>query len=98
MVGILSDADEFRGIIAAPPARIRKFRREIIPAPYSLRIHRPFYIDGNAAGSAPCLLPSTSMIDGYTELPPGKVAAVVTYLEMRTPPPLSPSPTLSEFT
>jgi GNAT superfamily N-acetyltransferase len=26
------------------------------------------------------------MEDGYTELPPGKLASVVTYLEMRTPP------------
>jgi GNAT superfamily N-acetyltransferase len=26
--------------------------------------------------------------DGYTDLPPGKLAAVVTYLEMREPPPL----------
>jgi GNAT superfamily N-acetyltransferase len=28
-------------------------------------------------------------LDGYTDLPPGKVAAIVTYLEMRAPPPLS---------
>lgn len=26
------------------------------------------------------------MRDGYTDLPPGKLAAIVTYLEMRTPP------------
>ena len=38
------------------------------------------------------------MLDGYTDLPHGKVAAVVTYLEMRTPPQLSPAPTMSEFT
>ena len=31
-------------------------------------------------------------LDGYTDLPPGKVAAIVTYLEMRQPPPLSNSP------
>jgi GNAT superfamily N-acetyltransferase len=37
------------------------------------------------------------MLDGYTDLPPGKVAAVVTYLEMRTPPHLSPTPTMSEL-
>jgi GNAT superfamily N-acetyltransferase len=36
------------------------------------------------------------MQDGYTELPPGKIAAVVTYLEMRTPPVEWP-PTTSEF-
>ena len=29
-------------------------------------------------------------LDGYTDLPPGKIAAVVTYLEMRKPPPLPP--------
>ncbi len=28
-------------------------------------------------------------LDGYTDLPPGKVAAIVTYLEMREPPRLS---------
>ena len=27
------------------------------------------------------------MLDGYTDLPPGKLADVVTYLEMRTPRP-----------
>jgi GNAT superfamily N-acetyltransferase len=26
-------------------------------------------------------------LDGYTDLPPGKIAAIVTYLEMRYPPP-----------
>lgn len=36
------------------------------------------------------------MQDGYTELPPGKIAAVVTYLEMRTPPDRWP-PTTSGF-
>lgn len=30
-------------------------------------------------------------LDGYTDLPPGKIAAVVTYLELRAPPPLSPA-------
>lgn len=29
-------------------------------------------------------------LDGYTDLPPGKIASVVTYLEMRSPPPASP--------
>ena len=29
-------------------------------------------------------------LNGYTDLPPGKVAAVVTYLEMRSPPPPVP--------
>lgn len=29
-------------------------------------------------------------LDGYTDLPPGKIAAIVTYLEMRSPPPASP--------
>ncbi|WP_243373983.1 GNAT family N-acetyltransferase [Microvirga solisilvae] len=29
-------------------------------------------------------------LDGYTDLPSGKIAAVVTYLEMRSPPPLAP--------
>jgi len=37
------------------------------------------------------------MLDGYYDLPPGKIAAVVTYLEMRTPPPISPAPATSEF-
>ncbi len=37
------------------------------------------------------------MLDGYTELPAGKIAAVVTYLEMRTPPPPSLTPTASDF-
>ena len=36
------------------------------------------------------------MRDGYTELPPGKLAAVVTYLEMRSPPQL-PVRAQSEF-
>jgi GNAT superfamily N-acetyltransferase len=36
------------------------------------------------------------MLDGYTNLPPGKLAAVVTYLEMRTPR-LWLTPTMSEF-
>jgi GNAT superfamily N-acetyltransferase len=30
--------------------------------------------------------------DGYTELPPSKIAAVVTHLEMRQPPPQRPAP------
>ena len=38
------------------------------------------------------------MRDGYTDLPPGKLANVVTYLEMRTPPPGAVTPTTSEFT
>ena len=37
------------------------------------------------------------MHDGYNEVPPGKVAAVVTYLEMRTHPQFHPTPTSSEF-
>ena len=37
------------------------------------------------------------MQDGYSDLPPGKLAAVVTYLEMRTPPPLHVYPTTSEY-
>ncbi len=36
------------------------------------------------------------MNDGYTDLPPGKLAAVVTYLEMRTPPALAFA-TMSDF-
>ena len=36
------------------------------------------------------------MQDGYTDLPAGKLAAVVTYLEMRQPPALTP-PTTSDF-
>jgi GNAT superfamily N-acetyltransferase len=36
------------------------------------------------------------MLDGYTDLPPGKLAAVVTYLEMRKPP-SSLAPTMSEY-
>jgi len=35
--------------------------------------------------------------NGYTDLPPGKLAAVVTYLEMRTPPPPALYPTMSEY-
>ncbi|WP_445503611.1 GNAT family N-acetyltransferase [Microvirga sp. G4-2] len=31
-------------------------------------------------------------LDGYTDLPPGKIAAIVTFLEMRSPPPVSPAP------
>jgi len=37
------------------------------------------------------------MLEGYTDLPPGKVAAVVTYLELRAPPHLPPTPTMSDF-
>lgn len=32
----------------------------------------------------------TLNLNGYTDLPPGTVAAVVTYLEMKSPPPLGP--------
>ena len=35
--------------------------------------------------------------NGYTELPAGKLAAVVTYLEMRTPPPPELNPIVSEY-
>lgn len=38
------------------------------------------------------------MRDGYTDLPPGKLASVVTYLEMRTSPPVAVTPTMSDFT
>ncbi|PVE22859.1 GNAT family N-acetyltransferase [Microvirga sp. KLBC 81] len=31
-------------------------------------------------------------LDGYTDLPLGKIAAIVTYLEMRSPPPASSAP------
>ena len=37
------------------------------------------------------------MLDGYTDLPPGKLANVVTYLEMRTAPSLPLIPTLSGY-
>ncbi|MGO4386538.1 GNAT family N-acetyltransferase [Microvirga sp. 2YAF29] len=37
-------------------------------------------------------------LDGYTDLPPGKVAAIVTYLEMRVPPRLSNTPAPSGWT
>ncbi len=37
------------------------------------------------------------MQDGYTDLPPGKLAAVVTYLEMRPPPEQATHPTMSDF-
>ena len=37
------------------------------------------------------------MHNGYTDLPPGKLANVVTYLEMRTAPPQSLTPTTSEY-
>jgi GNAT superfamily N-acetyltransferase len=32
------------------------------------------------------------LTDGYTEVPPGKIAAIVTFLEMRTPPPRRHAP------
>jgi GNAT superfamily N-acetyltransferase len=38
------------------------------------------------------------VIDGYTDLPPGKLANVVTYLEMRTAPAAQATPTVSEYT
>ena len=38
------------------------------------------------------------MLDGYTDLPPGKLANVVTYLEMRTPPERLGAPKMSEYT
>src|SRR5271166_3637459 len=37
------------------------------------------------------------MRDGYYDLPPGKLGAVVTYLELRTPPVIIEAPTTSEF-
>ncbi len=37
------------------------------------------------------------MNDGYTDLPPGKLANVVTYLEMRTPPERNEYPAMSDF-
>jgi GNAT superfamily N-acetyltransferase len=37
------------------------------------------------------------MHNGYTDLPPGKLAAVVTYLEMRAPQSSSATPTMSGF-
>ena len=37
------------------------------------------------------------MLDGYIDVPPGKVAAVVTYLEMRTPPTHPSAPLPPEF-
>ena len=37
------------------------------------------------------------VLDGYTDLPPGKLANVVTYLEMRTPPLPQAAPTMSEY-
>ena len=37
------------------------------------------------------------MQDGYTDLPAGKLANVVTYLEMRTRPALAPTPTKSGY-
>lgn len=36
--------------------------------------------------------PAAVLPDGYTELPPGKIAAVVTYLEMRRRPPATALP------
>jgi GNAT superfamily N-acetyltransferase len=38
-----------------------------------------------------------AMQDGYTDLPPGKLASVVTYLEMRTPCSFAPRPGAPEF-
>ena len=37
------------------------------------------------------------MNDGYSDLPPGKLAAIVTYLEMRAPRPAKSTPTVSDF-
>ena len=37
------------------------------------------------------------MLDGYTDVPPGKIAAVVTYLEMRAPPALPSAPPPPDF-
>jgi GNAT superfamily N-acetyltransferase len=37
------------------------------------------------------------MREGYSDLPPGKLAAVVTYLDMQTPPAFIPTPTTSEL-
>jgi GNAT superfamily N-acetyltransferase len=37
------------------------------------------------------------MRDGYTDLPPGKLANVVTYLEMRALPPVAIAPTMSDY-
>src|SRR5450755_2719167 len=97
MRGILSNAQEYCGINAAPAEMIRKCRRKIIPALRLLGIHGPFYIGPRAAGFRLRLLLFTPMADGYSDLPPGKVAAVVTYLEMREPWPLAPTPTTSEY-
>lgn len=41
---------------------------------------------------------TTLNLDGYTDLPPGKIAAIVTYLEMRSPPPLSSAEVRDEWT
>ncbi|MCC2113991.1 MAG: GNAT family N-acetyltransferase [Hyphomicrobiales bacterium] len=37
-------------------------------------------------------------LDGITDLPPGKIAAVVTYLDMRSPPPQAERPPRPELT
>jgi len=37
------------------------------------------------------------VLDGYTDLPPGKLANIVTYLEMRTPPAGLVAPTVSDY-
>jgi GNAT superfamily N-acetyltransferase len=42
-------------------------------------------------------MPSTDLNNGYTNLPPGKLAAVVTYLEMREVPPALHTPSSPEF-
>lgn len=36
-------------------------------------------------------------LDGYTDLPPGKIAAIVTYLEMREPPRPAPTSAAGEW-
>jgi GNAT superfamily N-acetyltransferase len=38
-----------------------------------------------------------TLLDGYTDLPAGKIASVVTYLEMREPPPALPAPAPAEL-
>jgi len=58
-----------------------------VRTPHQLKLtHHPKAHD---SPGRPFGLNSTPMLDGYHDVPRGKIAAVVTYLEMRTPPPIN---------
>jgi GNAT superfamily N-acetyltransferase len=59
----------------------------MLSKPATLRL----WLNGISSATLYCVL------DGYTDLPPGKLANVVTFLEMRTPPPAETTPTMSRY-